>query len=118
LTLNLNKTQFLQFKLNYSALDNIQKPMINSTEVKFLGLILDDTLTWKKHSVQLVNKLSSACYALRNLRPLLSQDTLKTVYHAYLHSMLSYGIICWGGSSQAKKKYLSYKKKHQNNNKF
>ena len=91
--------------------------MINATEVKFLGLMLDDT-TWKKHTEQLVHKLSSACYDLINLRPLLSQDTLKTVYYAYLHSLLSYDIICWGGSSQAKKKYLSYKKKHQNNNKF
>ena len=88
LALNLNKTQFLQFKLNYFALDNIQKPMINATEVKFLGLMLDDT-TWKKHTEQLVHKLSSACYDLINLRPLLSQDTLKTVYYAYLHSLLS-----------------------------
>jgi hypothetical protein len=84
--------------------------MINATEVKFLGLILDDTLNWKKHIEQLVNKMSSACYALRNLRPLLSQDTLKTVYYACLHSLLSYGIICWGGSSQAKKIFILQKK--------
>jgi hypothetical protein len=27
------------------------------------------------------------------------QDTLKTVYHSYVHSVINYGIIFWGNSS-------------------
>ena len=57
-----------------------------------------------------MSKLSSACYALRNIRPLLSQATLKTIYYASIHSLISYGIICWGNSAHAKKVFIIQKK--------
>jgi hypothetical protein len=50
LALNLNKTQILKFRTNHFSTDSIQtdydqKSMTNATEVRFLGLILDDTLS-------------------------------------------------------------------------
>jgi hypothetical protein len=44
-------------------------------------------------------QLGKASYVLRIIRPFMSQDALKTVYHSYLHSLVSYGIIFWGNSS-------------------
>jgi len=49
--------------------------------------------------MQLIPKLSKACYILRCIRPVMSLDALKSVYHSYFHSLLSYGIIFWGNSS-------------------
>jgi hypothetical protein len=51
LTLNFNKTQYLEFRTkNYYNLNTQinydQKCIINATEIKFLGLIIDDTLSW------------------------------------------------------------------------
>jgi hypothetical protein len=41
----------------------------NQTEmtlnIKFLGLIIDNTLSWKDHIDYILPKLSSACYAIR-----------------------------------------------------
>jgi len=73
LVLNLNKTQFLEFRTKHFSTDSVQtvyerKLMNNATEVRFLGLTLDDTLYWKKHIEQLNSKLCSACYALWNIR--------------------------------------------------
>jgi hypothetical protein len=115
LALNLNKTQLLEFRTNYFSTDSIQtdydqKSMTNATEVRFLGLILDDTLSWKRHIGQLMGKLCSTCYALWNIKSVVSQDTLRIVYFAHIHSLLSYGIIFWGSFSYAKKVFMIQKK--------
>ena len=43
-------------------------------------------------------KLSTACYAIRYVKHFISQDTVRPIYFSYFHSILSYGIICWGNS--------------------
>jgi len=75
--------------------------ILNTSNMKFLGLVIANSLSWKDHITQLIPKLSKACYALRSIRPFMSQDALKTVYHSYLHSLISYGIIFWGNSSHS-----------------
>jgi len=57
--------------------------------MKFLGLVTDESLSWKDHITQLIPKLSKACYALRCIRLYMTQDALKTVYYSYLHSLIS-----------------------------
>jgi len=53
---------------------------------QFLGLMLDNTLSWKTHTDTILPKLSSASFALRVVKPFLSQDSLKMVYYSYFHS--------------------------------
>jgi len=69
---------------------------INST--KFLGLIIDNSLSWKDHITAITYKLNKACYAIRLLKPFLTTNTLRMIYFSYAHSVLSYGIIFWGNS--------------------
>jgi hypothetical protein len=82
----------------------------NSTETKFLGLIIDETLSWNQHVDQIATKLCSACYAIRNLKHIVPQSTVRTVYSAYIHSILSYGIIFWGRSSNVSKLFILQKR--------
>ena len=42
---------------------------------KFLGLMVDDNLTWNNHIDQLISKLNSACYAVRVVNALLSRKS-------------------------------------------
>jgi hypothetical protein len=58
----------------------------NVTETKFLGLITEDTLSWKQHIDMVVNKMSSACYSLRNIKYLVPFETLRLIYCAHIHS--------------------------------
>jgi hypothetical protein len=58
---------------------HMKKKMANTHNIKFLGLILDSAFSWKVHIDPAVPKLSSACYAMRMVKPLLSQETLKMV---------------------------------------
>ena len=75
-----------------------QNRLINSQTINFLGLTLDYTLSWSPHIARICNKLRSACYILRILKPTLTTQNLKTIYFAYFHSIMSYGIIFWGNS--------------------
>jgi len=75
---------------------NSIKSSINST--KFLGLIIDNSLSWKDHITAVTSKLNKACYAIRLLKPFLTMNTLRMIYFSYAHSVLSCGIIFWGNS--------------------
>ena len=47
----------------------------SSTNTKFLGLTNEETLSWKGHIDQIMTRLSSVCYALRIVTPLMAEDT-------------------------------------------
>jgi hypothetical protein len=70
----------------------------NSTNTRFLGLAVEEMLSWKCHINQILSRLSSACYAIRVITPLMSEDILKMICHSYVHSIMTYGIIFWGNS--------------------
>ena len=73
----------------------------NTSNTKFLGLIITNSLSWKHHITQLTPKLYTACYVHSCIRLFMSQDALKSVYYSSFHSLISYGIIFWGNSSNS-----------------
>jgi hypothetical protein len=94
LTLNLNKTQYLEFRTkNYynvnTQIKYDRECITNASEIKFLGLTINDTLSWKQHIEQVLNKMCTACYALRNIKHIVPIDTLRVFYFAHIHSIIS-----------------------------
>jgi hypothetical protein len=77
-----------------------------SVNTKFLGLQIDNHLNWQNHTNQLVPELTSACYAIRSMQHTSNIDILKSIYFAYFHSSIKYGIIFWGNSSDSKKEIV------------
>ena len=73
-------------------------------------MIIDENLTWHDQINQLLIKLSSTCFAFRISTPLLPDETLKAIYFAYVHSILTYGIIFLGNSTHAIKIFRMQKK--------
>ena len=101
LKLNYNKTHYLQFTSTTNRMDALKinhqgLQVHNSSHTKFLGLIIDDSLSWKDHIDQMKPKLNSACFVIRSLQAMMDTETLKMIYFAYVHSIMSYGIIFWG----------------------
>jgi len=54
--------------------------------------------------------MCTACYALRNIKHIVPIYTLRVIYFAHIHSIISYGIIFWGSSSHANKVFILQKK--------
>jgi hypothetical protein len=74
LSLNVEKTHFMQFVTKTSSLLDLNimhgdKKIVNTHNTKFIGLMLDNTFSWKVHIDSIVPKLSSACYAIRIIKP-------------------------------------------------
>jgi len=59
------------------------------------------TLSWNNHIDLIMKKLSKACYVIRNAKIYMSVSSLKVIYFAFFHSVMSYGIIFWGNSSHS-----------------
>ena len=69
---------------------------MSPTNVKFLGIYYDSTLSWKYHWQNLVSKFRSQNYLFINLRTVLHRDQLIKIYFANVDSLLRYGIFLWG----------------------
>jgi hypothetical protein len=104
LIVNATKTTFLQF---HTAQRHISSsPLIKlfgnslreSTETKFLGITLSNTLDWGTHTENVAKKLTAASFLLRNLQFETSLEVRKLAYYALFQSHLSYGIEFWGCS--------------------
>ena len=64
--------------------------------VKFLGILLDEHLSWKYHLSELTKKLARTCGILFKVRNLLPTSTLVSVYNALFLSFLQYCMVVWG----------------------
>jgi len=103
LPLNFNKAYYLQFRTknyidNTLDINYLNKNIANHPCTKFLGLMVDDNLTWNNHIDQLISKLNSVCYEIRAVNAMLSRKELRMLYFSYVHSIISYGIIFWGNT--------------------
>jgi hypothetical protein len=106
LMLNYDKTYFLQFTTKANKENNMKILYSNKTistvkSIKFLGLTLDITLNWKHHISELISRLNKACYAIRSIKPFMSPNVLRSTYFSYAHSIMSYGLIFWGNSTDS-----------------
>jgi hypothetical protein len=88
----------------------VDKTIEEVETTKFLGLQVDSNLNWKTHIQYITPKLSSAYFAMRTITSLMKTENLKLVYFAYFHSIMSYGIIFWGNSTDCKKVFCIQEK--------
>ena len=54
--------------------------------------------TWGVHIDNVTTKLSTACYVIRAIKPLISHKTLLLIFHSRIHTVVSYEIILWENS--------------------
>jgi hypothetical protein len=91
------KFQTKSNSLNEMNITNNNKIISNTSNLKFLEIIIDNTLSWKNHIDMIAPKLSQACFIATVIKLFLSQDTLKMIFH----SIMTYGLIFWGNSSHS-----------------
>ena len=106
LSLNIDKTNFIVFHpynkpLKHSITIKINKKVINEKEsIKYLGVLIDSTLSWKYHILNISKKISRSIGIMYKMRPFLSLKTMKTLYYSLIYSHLIYAIEIWGTASK------------------
>jgi hypothetical protein len=115
LFLNFDKTHFIKFN-NASKCTSVteikyeEEQISIANERKFLGLHINNNLSWKTHIESIKNKLSSACYVMMLVKPYVTANTLKMIYYSYFHSIMTYGLIFCGNSPDSIKIFRLQKK--------
>lgn len=71
--------------------------------VTYLGIIIDNNLSWKHHIGHVAIKKSRSVRLICKLRHFLPRHTLLTIYRSLVSPYLTYGFMTWG---QACKSYL------------
>ena len=79
------QTQHLNVKINGISIKQIEV-------VKYLGILIDENLTWDAHINHVINKLLKFCSIFYKIRNLVPPSIMKKIYFALIHSHLVYGI--------------------------
>ena len=66
--------------------------------IKYLGVYIDEQFSWKEHIKYVTNKIRKVIYKFRELRNILTFNSLKAVYYALVESITNYGIVVWGSA--------------------
>ena len=66
---------------------------------KFVGLLIDDSLSWEAHISHVHAKLSSANYLINSTKNVLPKKIRMTLYNSLFKSHLQYGILAWGATT-------------------
>ena len=108
LTLNTDKTKYMTFSTHKKSIPVTTSHIsINNTKIdkvtnfKFLGIIIDDKLTWKSHISHLQAKVSCAIGLIYRIRYKLTKQSITLIYNALIASHLSYCNIIWGATYQS-----------------
>ena len=105
LTINVGKTELLLFSNRPNSHDDDQITLNGNSvafvnEAKFLGVILDTNLDFKKHVNLVVGKVSKHAGILYKIRKLLTPHAKMLYYNSYILPFLSYNLLHWGGTNQ------------------
>ncbi len=104
LTLNISKTHFMIFSRRYIpsvtnvCIDNIQLERVKCTT--FLGVHIDDMISWKQHISHVLNKVNRGIGILYKLRNVFPKQTLLQIYKSLIYPHLNYCNIVWGNCYQ------------------
>ena len=106
LSINIDKTCYIIFRPKRKHIpDNLPPISFNGRQVqkvnsiKFLGVILDDTISWVEHINSLKNKISKSIGIIAKARKYLNYSTLLTLYNSFVYPHLVYCIESWGRTS-------------------
>ena len=121
LHINLKKSKYIHFRSNGQNTisntvyyDNFRLEQVPT--IKFLGIIMSETLVWNEHIKSVTRKLSKITGSLYKIRrcSCIPKAMLRNVYYALVNSQLMYGISIWesGGSISSLRCLFSAQKKY------
>ena len=113
LTLNPTKTKYMIFSLSSKSAYNSDSrilelnglPIERVADFKFLGIHLNQHLSWKPHMNEILKKIQRNLSIVRKISCFLDRHSLVQLYHSLIMSHIRNGITIWHhGQSALRKK--------------
>ena len=115
LHINVTKSCFIHFKPDLSraqqtcarcrifdknhSLSLNGKKLLKVQSTKFLGVVIDESLSWEPHLDHLATKLNACIVVIKRIKNCIPNSEYHKIYNALFMSHLTYCISCWGGIS-------------------
>ena len=85
---------------------------IKRDSIKFLGVIIDENVTWKNHIEVVENRIYKNIGVLYRASHLLDFKNLLKIYFSFIHIYISYANIAWASTFKTKFQGILKKQKH------
>ncbi len=107
LTIHPQKTNYMIFQ-NKNACDYDNKILLGNhhlervgygckeTTIKYVGILIDDNLSFKEHALHVHKKISQNLYLISANKNMLPFSTRKLLYNALIRPYMEYGAEIWG----------------------
>ena len=119
LHINMSKCCYIHFKPKTNSADNGQHqlnidgiPIKKTSTTRFLGVIIDEKLSWEPHVAALRRKLGYASATLNRIRDSVPKELHHDLYHTLFESHLAYCISVWGDASSGITNTIFTSQKH------
>ncbi|XP_050497728.1 uncharacterized protein LOC126878873 [Diabrotica virgifera virgifera] len=110
LQLNIDKTSYIHFRCKRNMPVVSIPEIVNIPNIKFLGVFLDQFMSWDVHVEYVNKKLNCSFYALVQLKRTLSIKTLINVYYSLVYCHLTYNVTLWGNSTKSDTVFIKQKR--------
>ena len=105
LSLNISKTHYMVFDRGKEKNDQdslyLNKILIERVKfTKFLGVIIDEKLTWTHHISYIKNKISKGFGIILRARKFFNKSALLKLYNFFVLPYLIYCVEIWGNASE------------------
>ena len=106
LSLNYTKTQYMMVTKRNNNINNNFRIHVDDIKIerakkyKYLGVWLDEELSWKNHVQSLSSTLSKIAGVIYKTRNYVNFHCLKTLNNSLVQCELIYGILAWGTTNK------------------
>ena len=105
LAFNVSKTKYMiisnrpaTFQNDVQSINICGQALSEVTEASFLGILIDNKMTWKPHIQFVCNKVSKCIGILLKARKSLSVQIMNLLYNSLVLPYLQYCITVWGSA--------------------
>ena len=101
LSLNVPKTKYMIFRPKNKIIADLNlfldgHKLERVTNFDFLGIVVDECLTWNNHIHKIQMKISKTVGVMNRIKAYLPSETLLIIYNSLIYPHLLYGALLWG----------------------
>ena len=102
--LKQKKMRYLPQITIFDCEKNRRVSLEHKSYIKYLGVLIDENLSWKNHLDCVITKISKTIGMIAKLRHFVPSSVLTNIYKSLVLPYITYGLVAWGNAS---KNYLN-----------